>query len=360
MQAVKQTSPYVRKQVSTKRMMTDVLIALIPAVMFSIYRFGWDAVIRILVSLVVMVGLEAVAFGMMQKPSKSEKFIERLKSRYQAYTINNITAPAISAIIFAMLVPSKIEIYAVVMGAAFGIIIGKMLFGGLGANIFNPAAAGRIFIALALTGMFSNAYVDVDAITGATALSSNLAFPNILNHYSLSQLFLGQIPGAMGEISALAILIGAAYLIIRRSADFRVMLSGVATFTILMFIVGLKLVPDFAFQYVLFQLLSGGLLFGMVFMITDPVTSPITRPGRWIYGLLVGGLVVLMRLFGDYPEGVAFAILFANMFVPLLDYPKWSTNVYKPSFLIGIACALFVLIAIVYFGASPEIIGGVS
>ncbi|PKK94029.1 MAG: hypothetical protein CVV61_01560, partial [Tenericutes bacterium HGW-Tenericutes-6] len=132
MQAVKQTSPYIRKPISTKRMMIDVLIALIPVVAFSIYRFGWDAIIRILVSLVVMIGLEALAFGMMQKPSNSDNKWEKFKSRYQNYSINNITAPAVSAIIFAMLVPSKLPIYAVVAGAAFGILIAKMLFGGLG------------------------------------------------------------------------------------------------------------------------------------------------------------------------------------------------------------------------------------
>lgn len=353
MQTIKQTSPYIRKAVSTKRMMIDVLIALIPVVSFSIYRFGWDAVIRIVVSLVVMIGLEAIAFGMMHKPSKSEKFSERLKSRYADYTINNVTAPAVSAIIFAMLVPSLLPIYAVVVGAAFGIIIVKMLFGGLGSNIFNIAAAGRIFIALALTNMFAGTYAGVDFIAGGTALTtlrSGLLFPQALNSYSISDLFFGNIPGAMGEISALAILIGAAYLLIRKSADYRVMLSSTLTFVILMLLVGLKLYPDQALTYVAYQLFAGGILFGVVFMITDPVTSPVTRPGRWIYGLMVGALVVLIRLFGAYPEGFAFALLFSNMFVPLIDYPKWSTNKIKPAFIVGYAVALILLGLVVFFG----------
>jgi len=353
MQTIKQTSPYVRKAVSTKRMMIDVLIALIPAVSFAIYRFGFDAIIRIIVSLVVMIGLEAIAFGMMHKPAKSEKFSERLKSRYTDYTINNITAPAVSAIIFAMIIPSQLPIYAVVVGAAFGIIIAKMLFGGLGSNIFNIAAAGRIFIGLALTNMFAGAYVGIDFIAGGTALTTirnGLLFPQALNSYSISDLFFGNIPGSMGEISALAILIGAAYLLIRKSADYRVMLSSTLTFVILMLLVGLKLYPDQALTYVAYQLFAGGLLFGVVFMITDPVTSPITRPGRWIYGLMVGALVVLIRLFGAYPEGFAFALLFSNMFVPLIDYPKWATNKIKPAFIIGYAVALILLGLVVFFG----------
>ncbi|MCR3906090.1 MAG: RnfABCDGE type electron transport complex subunit D [Tenericutes bacterium] len=358
MQAIKQTSPYIRKQVSTKRMMIDVLIALIPVVAFSIYRFGWDSALRILVSSVTMIGLEAIAFGMMNKPNKSENFFERLKSRYEKYTINNITAPAVSAIIFAMIIPSKLPIYAVVVGAGFGIVVGKLLFGGLGSNIFNPAAVGRIFIALALTDMFSGTYVGVDLVAGGTALTTlrtGLLFPQALNSYPLIDLFMGNIPGAMGEISALAIIIGGIYLLIRRSADYRVMLSTTLTFVVLITLVGLKLYPEHVMEYTLFHVLSGGLLFGVVFMVTDPVTSPVTRPGRWIYGLMIGALVVLIRLFGAYPEGVAFALLFCNMFVPLIDYPKWSTDKIKPAFVGSYVLLLIILGLVVFFG-----VGGVA
>lgn len=358
MQTIKQTSPYIRKDVSTKRMMIDVLIALIPVVAFSIYRFGGDTILRIIVSLIVMIGLEALVFGITHKPSKAEKWLERVKSRFAEYSINNITAPAVSAIIFAMLVPSKLPIYAVIVGAAFGIIVAKMLFGGLGSNIFNIAAAGRIFIALAVTSMFDGTYVGVDLVAGATALTtlrSGLGFPGVLNSYTLGELFFGFIPGAMGEISSAAILIGAAYLIIRKSADYRVILSTALTFTVLMLFAGIKLYPDMTLEYVLFQLFSGGLMFGMVFMVTDPVTSPVTRPGRWLYGLLVGVVIVLIRLFGAYPEGVAFAILFGNMFVPLIDYPKWSTNKIKPTFVVGYIIILAIFSLVVFFGVGGTV-----
>ena len=354
MQTIKQTSPYIRKQVSTKRMMTDVLIALIPVVSFAIYRFGFDALSRILISLITMIGLEALSFGMTHKPAKAEKWFDRLKSRYADYSINNVVVPAISAIIYAMIIPSKLPFYAVFVGAAFGIVVGKLLFGGLGANIFNPAAVGRIFIALALGDMFSGTYEGVDLAAGSTALGAirpgGQLFPDAMNSYSILELFMGNVPGAMGEISALAILLGAVYLLVRRSADYRVMLSAISTFILLIFLAGIKLHPTQAVDYTLYHLFAGGLMFGVVFMITDPVTSPVTRPGRWIYGLLVGSLVVLIRLFGVYPEGFAFALLFANMFVPLIDYPKWSTNKIKPAFIIGYILVLASFGLIVFFG----------
>jgi electron transport complex protein RnfD len=354
MQAIKQTSPYIRKQVSTKRMMTDVLIALIPVVAFAIYRFGFDAILRILVSLVTMIGLEAIAFAITHKPDKADKWTSRLKSRYKDYSINNVLTPAISAVIFAMIIPSKLPIYAVVVGATFGIVVGKLLFGGLGSNIFNPAAVGRIFIALALGDMFTGTYIGIDLSAGSTALGTiregGQLFPDALNSYSILELFMGNVPGAMGEISAIAILLGAAYLLIRRSADYRVMLSAVVTFLVLIALAGLKLHPDHVLEYTLYHLFAGGLMFGVVFMITDPVTSPVTRPGRWLYGLLVATLVVLIRLFGAYPEGFAFALLFANMFVPLIDYPKWSTNKIKPAFVIGYIVLIAIFGLVVYFG----------
>jgi electron transport complex protein RnfD len=349
MEFVKQTSPYIRKEnSSTTRMMIDVLIALLPVVIFAIYRFGMDAVVRILVSLVIMIGLEAVAFAMMHK-AKGETRKEKLKSRFQTYTINNVTTPAISAIIYTMIVPSALPIYAVAVGAIFAIVVVKMLFGGLGSNIFNVAAAGRLFVSIALAGMFASAHVGIDLVAGATplsALKSGMGFPDVLNSYSISDLFFGFIPGTMGEISAIPILIGLAYLLIRKAADYRIVLSTTLTFLVLISLVGIFKYNDNWFEFVLFNLFSGGLLFGVAFMATDPVTAPVTRPGRLIYGLLIGTLVVLIRTWGSYAEGVAFALLFANVFVPLIDYPSWATNKYSWKF-VGIFAGVFVVIAVV-------------
>jgi len=358
MQTIKQTSPYIRKPISTKRMMIDVLIALIPVVAFSIYRFGGNAILRLAVSLFIMIGFEALIIGITHKPVKSDKFLERLKSRYTTYTINNVTAPAVSAVIFAMLMPPLIPIYAVVAGSLFAIVIVKMLFGGLGANIFNIAAAGRRFISLALTGMFAGAYVGVDFIAGGTPLTSlknGLGFPAVLNSYSFVDLITGNIPGTMGEINSIAILIGLAYLLIRRTADYRIVLSTALSFLVLISLVGMKMYPDQWMTFVMYNLFSGGLLFGLTFMVTDPVTAPVTRPGRWVYGLIIGSLIVIIRTFGASAEGVAASLLFANMFVPLIDYPKWSSNKVKPAFVVSYIVILAILGLVVFFG-----VGGVA
>lgn len=359
MEFVKQTSPYIRKEsASTKRMMIDVLIALLPVVVFAIYRFGTDAIIRIVVSLIIMIGLEAVAFAMMQR-AKGNNFKERIKSRFQKYTINNVTAPAVSAIIYAMIVPSQLPLYAVIVGAIFAIVVVKMMFGGLGSNIFNVAAAGRIFISIALTGMFVGTYVGVDAVAGATALtaSGSMGFPNVLYSYPLKDLLFGLVPGTMGEVNAIAILIGLVYLLIRKSADFRIVLSTGLTFVVLMAIVGLIRYEDDWFIFVLYQLLSGGLLFGLTFMVTDPVTAPVTGPGRLIYGLIIGSVIVFIRIFGSYAEGVAFALLFANVFAPLIDYPSWSSNKYSKKFIIGFSIASLLIIGTV---VTALLVGGAA
>jgi Na+-translocating ferredoxin:NAD+ oxidoreductase subunit D len=352
MNYAKQTAPYVRKENSTKRMMVDVIIALIPVVVFAIYRFGWDAVSRILVSAIIFILAEVVTTFYRTKPHPSVKDRkEKFKVRYKTLTINNITAPLASAIIYAMIVPSTLSLYVVAVGALFGALVVKAAFGGLGSNIFNVAAAGRVFIGLSFTSQF--AYTGIDAVVGATPLSAIkdalLNIPNVLQNYTFLDLFLGNIPGSMGEISALLIIVGGIYLFARRAADFRVTLSTLLSFSIMMAVAAIAVDGDVV-DTVLYQLLAGGLLFGAVYMVTDPVTSPVTKPGRWIYGLLVGSIVAFIRLFGSYPEGVVFAILLANIFVPLIDYYKWAKNRYSPKFIIGYVVALALLGFVVLVG----------
>src|SRR5690554_5826311 len=345
MTVISQTSPYIRKDTSTKRMMFDVLIALTPVVFFSIYRYGVNALSRILISLIVFVGFEALYF-LSTTRVEGYDFKDKLRNKLKKYTINHFSAPAVSAVIYAMIIPDQLNLYVVFMGALFGAAIGKMIFGGLGFNLFNPAALGRVFIALAFTTFFNGSYGFIDAAAGATALPTT--FPNVLNSYSLIDLLVGNVPGSMGEINALAILIGLVYLLIRKSADYRPILSGFLIFTALATIAGFILYPTLVFEYVIFQLLSGGLLFGLTFMITDPATSPITRPGRWWFGLIIGSLVFFIRIFGNLPEGVAFALLIGNLLVPLLDYPMWSNNLFTKKFYVS--CSLvFVLLAVLTF-----------
>lgn len=342
MQAVNKTSPYIRKATSTKRMMIDVLIALIPVVAFAIYRFKGEFIFKALIAVVIAILVEAIAFGLMKEKNES------LEERFKKYTVNNVVPPIITALIFVLTLPNAISLVVVIIGILFAMIVGKMIFGGLGRNIFNPAGIGRAFVALAFAGLFAGAYGGIDAIAGVTALGGS--FPNILASYSLGDLFFGNVPGSMGEISALAIIIGGIYLLVRRAADYRIMASALAVFTLLIAVSGLVVYPDDVFMYTMYHLLSGGLLFGVVFMATDPITSPYTRQGRLIYGALIGALVAIIRLFGALPEGMVFALVIANGFVPLIDYRKWSTNVYRLKFIIGYAVVIVIVALIVFAG----------
>lgn len=342
MQSIAKTSPYIRKATSTKRMMIDVLIALIPVVAFAVYRFKLDFLSRALIAVVIAVITEAVCFGLMKEKE------ETYKDRFQKFTVNNIVPPIITALIFVLTLPNKISLVVVIAGILFAMVIGKMIFGGLGRNIFNPAGIGRAFVALAFASLFAGTYGDVDSIAGVTALGGN--FPEILATYSLGDLFFGNIPGSMGEISALAIIIGGVYLLIRRAADYRIIASALGVFTLFMLVAGIGLGVESVLNYTLFHLLSGGLLFGVVFMATDPITSPYTRQGRLIYGALIGGLVAIIRLFGALPEGMVFALVIANGFVPLIDYRKWSTNIYRKKFIIGYAVVIVITALIVFAG----------
>jgi len=348
MNTVKTTSPYIRKEVNTSRMMLDVVIALLPVTLFSIYRFGMDAITRIVLSVVVMVLLEAIFVGLRATSTTEGSWIQRIQFRYKTYTINHAIIPALSGVIFALIIPSKLPFYGVIIGASFGIVVVKMLFGGTGQNIFNVAAAGRIFVGVTLSDQFVGAYPNVDFVAGSTALSAakgSIGFENIFNHYTLNQLFIGNIPGSMGEISALLIILGGMYLIVRRSADFRLILGTIIPFMILTLVAGFMLHQGLAIEFMLFHLFSGGILFGAVYMITDPVTAPLTTPGRLIYALIFAGVTVLIRLFGAYPEGVAFAILIANAFASLIDFPGLvGDRIAKKSILIySVLSIIFIL-----------------
>lgn len=332
-----ETSPYIRKETSTKRMMIDVLIALVPVVVFSIYRFGLNVLFILLVSSIVMLVTELTVKILQTKGS--------FEQRFKKISVNNITAPLVSAVIFSMIVPDNLSLVTVGVGSFFGIFFGKMVFGGLGTNLFNPAGLGRAFIAVAMSATFAGAYGGIDIAVGATPLIPS--FPYVLNHYSLLDLFVGNIPGAVGEINSLAILLGGAYLFIRRSADWRPVLSAAVVFTGLAATYAVFNHSNYIFEFIIYQLLAGGLLFGLIFMVTDPVTSPVTRKGRYIYGFIIGALVFIIRIYAALPEGVVFALLIGNALVPLLDYPKWARSELDWRFFAKAGVSLIVLIAVV-------------
>lgn len=332
MTIIKETAPYLRKKTSVSRMMVDVLIALLPVVIFAFVVNGIDAFRITSISIATMLVAEFVYVGIkniMPYDGQKHGFVERFKYAYSKYTINNFLSPLVSALIYSMILPASVQWYAIMIGALAGIVLGKLLFGGLGNNIFNPAAVGMIIAKVSFGSNFnySNTWF-YDVATGGTPLTSLSTSFNNINSYSLLDLLIGKIPGAIGETCAICIIIGGIYLLIRRSADWRPVLAYLGTFVFLILIAGIcvnsKMSNVNVFQFTAFEVLSGGVLFGAFYMITDPVTSPVSSPGRVMFGIIAAVITVFIRLFGSLPEGVGYSILIANMFAPVIDYYKWS------------------------------------
>lgn len=365
----KESAPHLRRKASVTRMMVDVLIALAPTLIFSFVVYPLNTLATYLTSLFIMVGAEFVYVGLrgiMPKDGQKHSFKERFNYAYKGkYNQNNILTPAISAVIFTLIMPAGAPIYAVIIGALVGIVFGKLVFGGLGQNIFNPAAVGMLFAKLCFGSQYVT-YVDTwyyqipDVAAGATPLANvNGGLFDSINNYQLFDLFFGRIPGTLGEVYKITIIIGLIYLLIRRSADYRIVLSYLGTFTILMLVAGLSVMGLGTgvnpLMFTLYHLLSGGVLFGAAFMLTDPVTSPINPPSRWMYGIIAAVATVLIRLFAALPEGVGFSILIANMVACVLDHYEWSSSKYTWKKYLGMALlivipALIIFLAIMYGG----------
>ncbi len=294
------TSPHIKSSESVPRIMLSVIIALIPAVVFSIYQFGLYVLFMYIASIVTCV--------------VSEFIVVRLRKR--PFTINDYSA-VITGILLAMVLPPRFPIYGVVLGAVVAIAIGKQIFGGIGYNIFNPALIGRAFLAATYPVQISTwvmPRLSIDTISGATPLAS-MKFEGIVTSYY--PLFLGKIGGSLGETSAILLIIGAIYLIIKKYIKWRIPVSIFLTVALLGEI--FHLIKPLKYPDPLFHLLAGGLMIGALYMATDMVTSPLTNKGCIIFGIGIGCLVIFIRLFGGLPEGVMYAILFMNAFVPLIN-----------------------------------------
>ena len=341
----KESAPHLRRKASVTRMMVDVLIALAPTLIFSFIVYPLKTLIFYLISVAIMEAAEFVYVGlrnMMPADGQKHTFKERFVYAYKGkYNQNNVLTAAISAIIFTLIMPSGAPIYAVIIGALAGIVLGKLVFGGLGSNIFNPAAVGMVFAKICFGSQYaaqtSNWYVTVpDAVAGATPLGgTDGAIYNVVNNmsqYGLKALVLGQVPGTLGEVYVITILVGAIYLLIRRSADIRVMLPYLGLFALLSLVAGLSIYAvdgtTNPLRFTAYYCLTGGVLFGGVFMLTDPVTSPINSPSRIIYAMVAAVSTIFIRLFAALPEGVGFSILIANMIAVVLDHYEWSNPRY--------------------------------
>ena len=341
----KESAPHLRRKASVTRMMVDVLIALAPTLIFSFVVFPIKTLIFYLISVVVMEAAEFVYVGLkgiMPNDGQKHSFKERFEYAYKGkYNQNNILTAAITAIIFTLIMPAGAPIYAVIVGAFVGIVLGKLVFGGLGSNIFNPAAVGMLFAKVCFGSQYAKNvptwyYTVADVNAAPTALTNSAGTLNGLitnfNNANLLDMFFGKMYGTLGEVFSITILIGAIYLLIRRSADFRVMLPYLGAFALFSLVAGLGFYAVDGVtnpgKFTLFSLLSGGVLFGGVFMLTDPVTSPINSPSRIIYALVAAVSTVFIRLFTAYPEGVGFSILIANMVAVVLDHYEWSSPRY--------------------------------
>ncbi len=309
-------SPHIHEDLSVKKIMYSVVIALLPAIAASVYFFGFDAVKLILVSVISCVLFEYLI----------QRFLIKGKT-----TITDGSA-VITGILLAFNVPSNLPVWEMIIGAFVAIGIAKMSFGGLGKNPFNPALVGRVFLLISfpvdMTSWprnFISRASSADALTGATPLGivkEGLAKGDVVSGLmekipDYLDLFLGNCGGSLGEISAIALIIGAIYLLIKKIILWHIPVAYIGT--VLVFTGILWLINPEQFIDPLFHLLTGGLMLGALFMATDMVTSPMTGKGMLIFGLGCGVITVLIRVFGAYPEGVSFSILIMNAFVPLID-----------------------------------------
>jgi electron transport complex protein RnfD len=323
-------APHLGTEDSVPKIMWGVVVALIPALIAGAINFGWYAMAVVAVSVVSAVVTEAV--------------IQRIKG--VPVTVSDGSA-VITGILLAMVLPPNVPLYVPAVGSAFAIAIAKHAFGGLGCNIWNPALMGRAFLLAAysgavvmtkwpvLKGLLVGNILGPDAVTRATPCAVLKSAPlEFFNHYSIWDLFIGRIPGSIGETSALALIAGGIFLIIKKYVNWRLPLSYILT---VMIMVTLLPIPDGqggtlfvwhlglgtdcgpVIMHALAHAFAGGLMLGAFFMATDMVTSPLTSKGQVYFGIGCGVLVAVIRLYGGYPEGVCYSILIMNTAVWLID-----------------------------------------
>jgi len=309
-------SPHVHSGNSLKKEMYGVIIALIPAMLVGFYFFGFDAIRVTAISVIAAVGFEFLI----------QKYMLKVEP-----TITDGSA-VITGLLFAFNMPSNLPIWIILIGILVAIGIGKMTFGGLGQNPFNPALVGRVFLLVSFPVQMTSwpklspmNFSMVDAETAATPLAlvkeglkNGDKLSDLLNQIpSVLDLFVGGVGGSLGEVSALAILLGGAYMIWKKIISWHVPVAMLGTIAVFSGI--LHMVNPEVYAGPLFHLFTGGAMLGAIFMATDMVTSPMTYKGMIIFGVGIGVLTILIRVFGAYPEGVSFAILIMNAFVPLIN-----------------------------------------
>ncbi len=298
--------PQVRTRTDTSRIMLDVIIALVPAMAVAVYQFGFRVLALIAVSVVSCVFFEWGYRKLMKKPD----------------SIGDLSA-CVTGILIAMVIPSSAPLWMPVVGAAFSIVVVKQLYGGIGKNFLNPALASRAFLMASWPVIMTTWAVpkalagSIDATTMATPLSYMKAGEALPDTFSYANMLIGNVPGCIGEISAVALLIGGAYLLVRKVISWRIPVAFIGTVAVITFIFPMNGAAHF--DWMLSNVLSGGLLLGAIFMATDYSSSPVTLNGQLLYGFGCGALTVLIRYFGGFPEGVSYAILIMNLCAWAID-----------------------------------------
>ena len=293
------SNPHIRSKVSTDKIMLCVIIALIPASVFGVINFGVYSLLVIGASIASAVLTEILCCIVMKRK----------------ISVTDLSA-VVTGLLLGLNMPPAVPLYIPIMGSAFAIFVVKMLFGGLGQNFMNPALAARCFLVISFPAAMTN--FACDAYSGATPLALLRAGEEV----NLMNMITGRIPGTIGETSMIAILIGAVFLLLLGVIDLIVPMTYLVTFVIFIGIFG-----DYGFNsyYIFCHLAGGGIMLGAWFMATDYVTRPITKMGQYVYGIILGLLTGIFRIFGASVEGVSYSIIIANLLVPLIEkftYPK--------------------------------------
>lgn len=288
------SNPHIRSKDTTSRIMQYVVVALLPATVFGVFNFGLYALLLVLVTVAATVLTEYIYDRCMKKE----------------LSIGDFSA-VVTGLLLALNLPPKAPLWIGVIGGVFAIIVVKMLFGGLGQNFMNPALGARCFLMISFTSIMTN--FDCDAYTGATplaAIKTGEGAPELLD------MIIGQTAGTIGETSMIALLVGAVFLLVMKVIDLRVPSSYILSFVVFLVLFGGH---GLDINYILSQLAGGGLMLGAFFMATDYVTRPITKNGQYVFGIFLGIMTGIFRIFGPSAEGVSYAIILGNLLVPLIE-----------------------------------------
>ena len=301
------SSPHIRSVENTRSIMLDVIIAMLPALFWAIYNFGFKALLSVVVSVVACLFWEWLYRKLLKKPQ----------------SIGDLSA-VVTGMLLAFVCPPELPWWALVIGAFFSIVVVKQLYGGIGCNFLNPALAGRAILLASYATAMTSWTQKVDGVVVSTATPLAIMkegtvekFTELTTNYSVADMFIGRVGGSLGEVSALALLLGGAWLLIRKVISWHTPVAFIGTVAILTLISAPAGIDNV--QYMLYNVFGGGLMLGAIFMATDYATSPVTKPGQLIFGIGCGLITCFIRRFGSYPEGVCYSILIMNCTTWLLD-----------------------------------------